>query len=108
MLRKKRISNLPFHLMILPGLILTAIFSYGPILGIVIAFQNFIPARGMFGSDWIGLGNFSYMLSLSDTFVVLKNTIYIAAMKIVAGQIAPIITALMLNETRKAVVKRSV
>ncbi len=108
MLRKKRISNLPFHLMILPGLILAAIFSYGPIFGIVIAFQDFIPARGILGSDWIGFGNFSYMLGLSDTFVVLKNTIYIAAMKMAAGQIAPILTALMLNEIRKAAVKRSI
>jgi len=108
MFRKKRISSLPFHLMILPGLILAAVFSYGPILGIVIAFQNFIPARGMFGSDWIGFDNFSYIFTLSDTFVVVKNTIYIAAMKIVAGQIAPILTALLLNEVRKAIVKRSI
>jgi len=106
--RHKRISSLPFHLMILPGFILVALYSYGPIAGIVIAFQNFIPAKGLFGSEWIGLGNFEYMAGLSDTYAVVKNTVYIATMKIIAGQVAPIATALLLNEVRKAFVKRGI
>ena len=108
MRRHKRISSLPFHLMILPGFILVALYSYGPIAGIVIAFQNFIPAKGLFGSEWIGLGNFEYMAGLSDTYAVVKNTVYIATMKIIAGQVAPIATALLLNEVRKAFVKRGI
>ena len=94
--------------MILPGFILVALYSYGPIAGIVIAFQNFIPAKGLFGSEWIGLGNFEYMAGLSDTYAVVKNTVYIATMKIIAGQVAPIATALLLNEVRKAFVKRGI
>lgn len=99
-------QELPFHLMLLPGVILVLIFSYGPMLGIVMAFQRFIPAKGFFGSKWIGLDNFKYMLQMPDTYRVLWNTVFIAFMKITAGLIVPIVVALLLNEVRKVFFKR--
>lgn len=105
---KKWKLELPLHVMLIPGLVLVLIFSYGPMVGIVIAFQNFNPGKGMFGSDWTGFDNFRYIYSLPDTLKVIQNTVYIALMKIIAGLIAPIITSLLLNELRKQFFKRTV
>lgn len=108
MQRKSWKLELPLHLMVLPGLVFVLIFSYGPMAGIAIAFQNFMVGRGLFGSDWIGFDNFTYVYSLPDTMRVIRNTIVISIMKIIAGLIAPILTALLLNELRKHVFKRTV
>lgn len=100
--------QLPLHVMLIPGLIVVLIFSYGPMFGITIAFQKFMPAKGFFGSEWIGWKNFQYIFMLPEFKRALWNTVYIAVMKIVAGQIAPITTALLLNEMRIQLVKRSI
>ncbi|WP_168120274.1 ABC transporter permease subunit [Paenibacillus sp. HB172176] len=93
--------ELPMHLMLLPGVILVLIFSYFPMAGIVIAFQNFIPSLGFSRSEWVGLDNFRYVLSLPDTLQVFWNTIYISALKIAAGLAVPVTVALLLNELGK-------
>lgn len=100
--------ELPLHLMLIPGLIVILIYSYGPMAGIIIAFQKFNPGLGLFGSPWNGLDNFKYIYSLPETMNVIRNTIYIAVMKIIAGLIAPIVTSLLLNELRKQFFKRTV
>ena len=94
--------------MLLPGVILVLIYSYGPLAGIVIAFQKFMPAKGFFESPWIGLDNFRYVLDLPDSTRVLWNTIVIAFFKIVVGFIVPVTIALLLNEVRKELFKRTV
>ncbi|RXZ81340.1 sugar ABC transporter permease [Paenibacillaceae bacterium] len=101
-------KHLPLHLMLLPGIVFLILFHYVPMTGIVIAFQQFIPSRGFFGSEWVGWSNFEYVLHLPGTGQVLWNTVYIAFLKIVFGQLAPIITALLLNEVRKSAIKRTV
>lgn len=76
-------KELPLHLMILPGLILVLIFSYVPMGGLIIAFQKFIPSKGMFGNQkWIGFDNFSYVFSLPGFTRAMMNTIIIAAWKL--------------------------
>ena len=116
---KKKVKNkytfaifkreLPLHLMLLPGLILVAVFSYTPMAGLVIAFQKFIPSKGMFGhQQWVGLGYFSYVLSLPGFNQALKNTIVIAFWKIILGLVVPIVFALMLNEVNRNGFKRTV
>ena len=102
-------KNWQLHLMLLPGLVLTIIFSYIPMAGIIIAFQRFIPARGLFGDQaFIGFGNFEYMLSMPNVFGVLRNTVVIAGGKIIFGMLVPIIISLMLNEVRNRKFKKSV
>ncbi|MDF2836760.1 MAG: protein lplB [Paenibacillus sp.] len=96
------------HLMIWPGLLIVLIYSYGPMAGIVIAFQQYYPAKGIWDSKWVGLGNFEYLFALPNIWRVVWNTLWISFMKIVAGQIVPIIVALLLNELRLAVFKRTV
>ncbi|THF76217.1 ABC transporter permease [Cohnella fermenti] len=98
----------PLHLMLLPGMALLFLFQYIPMIGIVIAFQDFVPTKGFFGSEWVGLQHFDYMLSLPDTTEIIVNTLTIAIMKIVLGLLVPIIFALLLNEIRQSGIKRSV
>ncbi|NOU91247.1 ABC transporter permease subunit [Paenibacillus sp. LMG 31460] len=107
-MHKKWLRELPLHAMILPSLILVIIFSYIPMVGIVIAFNKFSPVKGFFGSPWVGFDNFRYIFELPDTMQVIWNTVIIAGMKIVAGLVVPIIIALLLNEIRISFVKRGV
>ncbi|WP_209974953.1 ABC transporter permease [Paenibacillus eucommiae] len=97
---------MPLHLMILPGFILVFIYQYIPMYGVLMAFQNYIPAKGIWGSEWVGLDNFKYIFSLPDTIQVIWNTIFIAMLKIVAGLVVPIVTSIMLNEIGRAYFKR--
>jgi putative aldouronate transport system permease protein len=102
-------KELPLHLMILPGLILILIFNYLPMAGIVIAFQKFIPAKGMFGDQkWIGLDNFRYVFELPSFTSIMWNTVYISLMKIVLGIVIPIVFAILLNEVKSSGLKRSI
>ena len=94
--------------MLFPGVLLLLIFSYGPMVGLVMAFQKFNPTLGFWGSPWIGLENFRYVLLLPDTLQVLWNTVFIAFWKIVIGFGFPIIVALFMNEVRAMAFKRTV
>nr|WP_135547891.1 ABC transporter permease subunit [Paenibacillus cymbidii] len=107
MLLKEWKINKLLHLMVLPSLIYVLIYKYGPIAGIVIAFKKYYPVKGIWHSPWIGWDNFQYVLLLSDTPRVVANTLVIACWKIVCGLIAPILTALLLNEVRKSLFRRT-
>ncbi|MCE5169861.1 hypothetical protein LQV63_11105 [Paenibacillus profundus] len=90
----------PLHLMLIPGVIVTLIYSYGPMFGLVMAFQKFEPILGFFKSKFVGWDNFTYVFNLPDFYQVLWNTLVIAILKIVFGLIIPLILALLLNELR--------
>ena len=77
--KKNWLKNWQLHLMMLPGLIFILVFKYMPLGGITIAFKEFLPGKGIWGSPWVGLENFEYMLALPDTKRVLWNTLFIAA-----------------------------
>jgi len=96
------------HLMLVPGIVMLVLFHYIPMAGLVIAFQNFIPSKGFFQSKWVGWENFEFMLRIPGIGQIIWNTVYIAFLKMIVGQIAPIITALLLNEVRRSSIKRSV
>jgi len=77
--------------------------------GLVIAFQKFIPAKGLFGDQkWIGFQNFRDVFNTPNFGQVMYNTVFIASMKIVLGMIVPIIIALLLNEVRHTKYKKAV
>ncbi|AYB44347.1 ABC transporter permease subunit [Paenibacillus lautus] len=101
--------ELPLHVMILPGFLFLLVFNYLPIGGIIIAFQKFIPAKGLFGDqDWIGLRNFEYVMNLPNFDNIMWNTFYIALMKVILGLLVPIVIAILLNEVRHMALKRGV
>ncbi|GAB2553951.1 ABC transporter permease [Gracilibacillus alcaliphilus] len=97
-----------YYMMLAPGFIWLFFFSIVPMFGIIIAFQNFNPGQGILGSEFVGLETFRYMFELNDTMNVFFNTIYIAVMKIIGNLIIPLIFALMLNEVRYTIFKRSI
>ena len=104
--RKRR--ELPLHVMVLPGLLFLLVFAYTPMAGMTIAFQHFIPIKGLFGDQkWVGLDNFDYIFDTPNIWRVVWNTLSIALMKIVAGLIVPLTFALLLNEVRNAAFKRT-
>ncbi len=96
------------HIMLLPGVLFLFLFCYVPMFGIVISFQKYYPTKGFLKSQWVGLENFQYIFELPDFNRVLWNTVFIATAKIVLHLIVPIVTALLLNEIRSALFKRSV
>lgn len=91
--------------MILPALILIVIYAYGPMLGLVMAFQEFNPASGWLHSEWVGLENFSYIFLLPNFVKVLWNTLFISFMEIVIGQVLAIVITLLLNEVYNRYIK---
>lgn len=101
--------ELPLHLMILPGLLFIIVFSYIPMAGLVIAFQKFIPAKGLFGDQkWIGLDNFRYVFELPSFMKVIWNTLYISSLKLILGLVVPILFAILLNEMKLQGLKRTI
>ena len=101
-------TELHYHIMLLPGMIILLLFSFVPMFGAIIAFQNFIPAQGILGSEMVGLGNFKFMLMIPDVGQVFKNTVIISLLKIIGNLLVPLVFALILNEARSHGFKRTV
>jgi len=88
------------YLMILPVIIFYIMFSYRPMYGILMAFQDFVPLKGIWGSDWIGFENFRIFFNDIYLFRILRNTVVISVASLVITFPAPILFALLLNELR--------
>lgn len=101
-------DQLSYHSMILPGMIMLAIFNIAPMFGIVMAFQKFVPAKGILGSKWVGLDNFKILMNYPDVYNVIWNTLIIAVAKLILGIIVPVIFAILLNEVRSSGLKRTI
>jgi putative aldouronate transport system permease protein len=105
---KNKINEIYYNLMMVPAMAFITLFSIIPMFGIVIAFQKFVPAKGVFGSKLIGLTNFKRLLLFPDVGQVVYNTVTISLAKIALGLIVPLVFALLLNETRFKFFKRTV
>lgn len=86
------------HIMMLPSVVILLIFSYVPMVGLVMAFQNYLPSNGYFGSEWTGLYWFKYMFNMGNFTSVVWNTLFISLLKIFTALLASVIVALLLNE----------
>lgn len=96
----------PYHLLLLPGVVVTFIFSYIPLYGLIIAFEKYNPALG-FSSTWVGLDNFRYIFSQPNFLRTIWNTFYIAVFKLIGGVVVPVGVALLLNEISNTKIKRT-
>ena len=96
------------HLMMIPPLLFLIAFHYLPMGGIVIAFQKYSPAKGILGSQWVGLQQFRYVFKLPTFLGVIRNTFFIACGKIVLDLLFSVTFALLLNEVRQRPFKRVV
>jgi putative aldouronate transport system permease protein len=106
-MRKIR-TNWLLMLMLLPGLIMLAVFKIGPVLGMIISFQDFSAFKGIQGSPWVGLKHFRTILKDPYITVLVKNTILLALYSLLFSFPLPVIFALMLNEIRYKFLKISV
>lgn len=101
-------KELPFHLMLLVPVIIVFVYMYLPMGGLVIAFQKFIPARGLLGDQkWVGWGNFELLIKNPQALPALRNTVIIAAWKIVLHLLIPVAVSILLNEIRSTAFRRT-
>ncbi|TBL76352.1 ABC transporter permease [Paenibacillus thalictri] len=94
------------YLLLLPALLYFIIFAYIPYFGLTIAFKDFSPGKGIWGSSWVGLKYFKELFTSDTFFQVLRNTLLISLYKLIFGFPMPILFALLLNEVRHAAFKK--
>lgn len=95
-----------YHAMVLPAVIMVFMFNTRTWLGMLAAFEDFIPVKGWFNSPWVGWRNFKIFFKQPAATQIIRNTLVIAVGKIVIGQITAIAFALLLNEVRNKTTKK--
>lgn len=101
-------QNYLLYLFLLPAVLLTFIFKYVPMYGAIIAFKDFSPIKGIWGSDWVGLEHFHSFLSSPNFYEIFMNTLKLSFYGLVLGFPIPILLALMLNQIRRQRVKKNI
>ena len=96
------------YLLLLPGVLYFALFRYAPMYGAVIAFKDYVPFLGIGGSRWVGFAQFEQFFRAPDFFRLLGNTLILAALSLLIAFPVTIFMALMLNEMRLMILKRTV
>lgn len=107
--RKRGLSSRDSLLLLvlaLPGIAWFAVFAYGPMAGLVVAFKDFNIRDGIFGSPWNGFANFRYFLASGDALTIVVNTLFLNALFLSASLLTGLILALMLNEIRGSLYRR--
>ena len=100
--------NRTLYLVFIPVAIYYIVFSYMPMAGIVIAFQDFKIKRGIFGSPFVGFDNFRDLFNGETFGFVMRNTTMISLLNLTLGFLFPIIIALLISEVRNKAYKRTV
>lgn len=91
-------AEIPLYLMLLLPVVLTFIYSYLPMAGVLISFKKYLPAKGFFASKWVGWKNFETLFTMPTFTRALLNTLIIAIWKIALNVLVPVVFTLMLNE----------
>ncbi|WP_141500248.1 ABC transporter permease [Paenibacillus luteus] len=102
------VKQLDIQMMVLPALLLIIVFSYIPMYGVLMAFQDYSIFKGFMASEWVGLKHFDMFFNSPEFFKVMRNTVIISLLKFCIGFPAPIVLALMLNEVKNMMFKRLV
>ncbi|SDD56182.1 putative aldouronate transport system permease protein [Paenibacillus sp. UNCCL117] len=101
-------KNKLLYVMLLPVLLYYVVFHYAPMYGAIIAFKDFSPRLGILGSDWVGFEHFNTFFTGPYFWRTIKNTILISFYELIFGFPAPILLALLLNEVKHSIFKRTV
>lgn len=104
--RGKRRHDISLYLMAVPGIVFFLVFSYVPMLGIIVAFKSFNPVQGILRSPWAGLTNFDFLFASGQLVHVLWNTVFLNTLFIVATNLAAITLAILFNEIHIKATKR--
>ena len=109
---RRLIDNMRAHpwlyIMILPAIAYFAVFHYAPMYGVIIAFQDYKPLKGIMGSKWVGFANFQTFIESPFIWRLIRNTLSINIGMLVFGFPLPIIFALLLNEVRSTAFRKVV
>lgn len=105
---KKVLSSWQLYVLILPAFIYFLVFHYGPMYGVQIAFKNYMPSLGIWGSPWVGLDHFSRFFNSYYFWDLISNTVGISIYSLIVGFPLPIILALVLNEVKDGAFKKTV
>ncbi|WP_231637478.1 ABC transporter permease [Paenibacillus sp. FJAT-27812] len=105
---KKMSAQYQLILLSIPFVLILILFNYVPLWGWIMAFQNYSPAKGITGSSFVGLENFKFLFADDQFLRVLRNTLVMSIMSLIAGFLGAIILALLLNEVRISVFKRTI
>ena len=97
---KIKTANWQFWLIIALPMIYAFVFAYIPMGGIIMAFQDYSPRRGVLGSDWVGLKYFKQFLTSNSSITVIKNTLILGIYSLIVNFPLPILLAIGLNELR--------
>lgn len=101
-------NNYSLYLMLTPMLLFFIIFMYKPMPGLVIAFKDFSPFKGIWDSPWVGFDHFIEFFTGPYSFRVIRNTLVISLTSLAFGFPAPIILALLLNELHSPKFRKAV
>jgi putative aldouronate transport system permease protein len=107
-LRRQVRQNWYIYVMLLPAILSLIVFSYLPMPGVLLSFEEFSVKAGIFGSKWIGLKNFELLFSFSDFWKALSNTIIISLGRLLFEFPAAIILALLINEVKSGKFRKTV
>ena len=97
-----------YVIFLMPALLLTIIFKYIPMGGVLIAFEDYNVIKGVFGSPWVGLEYFERFLSSPDFLTYLLNTLKLSVYGLLWGFPIPIILALVLNQIRRTGIRKKI
>ena len=100
-------KSLPLYLLLLPSALLLFCFAYLPLGGLVMAFKNYSPALGIFKSPWVGFANFAKFFKSYQFTTTIKNTLVLSVYGILIGFPLAIMLALMCNQLRNGLFKKS-
>ncbi|MCJ7840162.1 sugar ABC transporter permease [Lederbergia sp. NSJ-179] len=101
-------SQKVLYMMSLPFVLWVFVFNYLPVWGWTMAFQNFRPGRAFFDQEWVGLKHFITLFSDERFYLTLRNTLAMSLLSLTIGFVVPIIFAVLLNEVRHRLFKRTV
>lgn len=107
-IRKDWITNRALYALVLPVLLYYIIFHYAPLYGALIAFKDFVPSKGIWGSPWVGVKHFVDFFDSYYFWRVLKNTLLISLSSLIFAFPAPILLALLINEVKNKLFARFV
>lgn len=105
---KKIIKQRQLLVLCVPFMIFVLVFNYFPIWGWIMAFQKYVPGKGIFGSEFVGLANFKEAFTDANFINAIRNTLLTSILKISTSFVSAILLALMLNEVRARIFKRVV
>ena len=107
-LKRDIVKSKQLYILILPVILYYVIFHYGSMYGAIIAFMDYKPVKGLFGSNWVGLKHFKKFIEDPYFFRLMRNTLVISVSNIIFSTPAAIIFALMINEIRNSKFKKAV